>query len=69
MIQKSFGVPTEVKITSKLSDLKPLHASWIVDLYRETGMVIEGFDSAGITETVNNAQSVNEKIENPFRSH
>ena len=25
--------PTEVKITSNLSDLKPLHASWIVDLY------------------------------------
>ena len=23
--------PTEVKITSKLSHLKPLHASWIVD--------------------------------------
>ena len=70
MIQKSIGVPTEVKITSKLSDLKPLHASWIVDLYehlkKETGMVIEGFDSAGITEAVNNAQSVNEKIENPF---
>ena len=25
--------PTEVMITSKLSDLKPLHTSWIVDLY------------------------------------
>ena len=52
----------EVKITSKLSDLKPLHASWIVDLYehlkKETGMTIKGFDFAGITE----------KIENPFRS-
>ena len=64
--------PTEVKITSKLSDLKPLHASWIVDLYKhlkkETGMIIKGFDSAGITEAVNNAQSVYEKIENPFRS-
>ena len=42
--------PTEVKITSQLSDLKPLHASWIVDLYehlkKETGMIIKGFDSA-----------------------
>ena len=58
--------PTEVKITSKLSDLKPLHASWIVDLYehlkKETGVNIKGFDSAGITEAVNNAQSVYEKI-------
>ena len=63
---------TEVKITSKLSDLKPLLASWIVDLYEhlktETGMTIKGFDFAGITETVHNAQSVYEKIENPFRS-
>ena len=32
--QQSRGVDhTEVKITSKLPDLKPLHASWIVDLY------------------------------------
>ena len=64
--------PTEVKITSKLSDLKPLHASWIVDLFehlkKETGMIIKGFDSAGIPEAVNNAQFVYEKIENPFGS-
>ena len=26
--------PGEAKITSRLSDLKPLHASWIVDLYQ-----------------------------------
>ena len=32
--QLSGGVdPNEIKITSKFSDLKPLHASWIVDLY------------------------------------
>ena len=64
--------PTEVKITSKLSDLKPLHASWIVDLYellkKEAGMIIKDFDSTGITEAVNNAQSVYEKIENYFPS-
>ena len=71
--QRNQGLhPTEVKITSKLSDLKPLHASWIVDLYehwkKETGMIIKGFDSTGITEAVNNAQSVSEKIESPFES-
>ena len=71
--QRNQGLdPTEVKIPSKLSDLKPLHASWIVDLYehlkKETGMIIKGFDSTGITEAVNNAQSVSEKIENPFES-
>ena len=37
--------PTEVKITSQLSDLKPLCASWIVDLYghlkKEIGKIIK----------------------------
>ena len=32
----------------------------------ETGMIIKGFDSTGITEAVNNAQSVYEEIEHPF---
>ena len=56
---------TEVKITSKLSDLKPLHASWIVDLYehlkKETGM--KGFDSRGITE---NSKSFSKSLNNAF---
>ena len=62
--------PVEVKITSKLSDFKPLNGSWIVDFYehlkQETWMIIKGFVSAGITEAVNNARSVYEEIENPF---
>ena len=71
--QQSRGVDhTEVKITSKLPDLKPLHASWIVDLYehlkKERGIIIKVFDSAGIKEAVNNAQSVYERIWNRFRS-
>ena len=41
-------------MTSKLSDLKPLHASWIFDLYKplkkETQMIMKGIDSTGITE-------------------
>ena len=39
---------TEVKITSKLSDLKPLHASSIADFYEhlkgKTEMIIKGFN-------------------------
>ena len=71
--QQSRGVDhTEVKITSKLLDLKPLHASWIVDLYehlkKETRMIIKGFDFVGITEAVNYAQFADEKIESSFRS-
>ena len=30
-------------------------------------MIIKGFNSAGITEAVNNAQSVYEKLGNPFQ--
>ena len=63
--------PADVKISSKLSNLKPLHASWIVELYHhlsnEAEMIINGFDSAGITEAVNDANSVLEIVENPFR--
>ena len=62
----------DVKISSKLSDLKPLHNAWIVDVYNhlceEPEMIINGFDSAGVTEAVNDAQVVLEHIENPFRA-
>ena len=72
-IQLKHGIDhADVKISSKLSDLKPLHASWIVELYHhlsnEVEMIISGFDSAGITEAVNDANSVLEIVENPFRS-
>ena len=54
--------PTDVKISSKLSDLKPLNASWIVDHYdhlsNEAEMITKGFDSAGITEAVNHAHTI-----------
>lgn len=63
--------PADVKVSSKLSDLKPLHASWIVDLYKhmskEPEMIVNGFNGAGITEAVNEAKLVLEKVENPFR--
>ena len=60
---------TEVEINSKLSDLKPLHASWIVDLYehlkkkKKIGMVIKGFDSRGISE---NSKSFSKSLNNAF---
>ena len=72
-IQLKHGIdPADVKISLKLSDLKPLHASWIVELYHhlsnEAEMIINGFDSAGITEVVNDANFVLEIVENPFRN-
>ena len=63
--------PADVKVSSKLSDLKPLHARWVVDWYHyvqdEKQMIINGFDSAGISEAVHNAQQFYEMVENPFR--
>ena len=46
-----------------------MHAQWIVDLYqflrRQQEKILNGFKAAGITETVESANSV-QRIENPF---
>ena len=63
--------PTDVKISSKLSDLKPTHARWIVDWYhhviKEKEVIVRGFNSAGISEAVQNVEDIYEKSETPFR--
>ena len=48
--------PTDVKISSKLSDLKPIHAKWIVDCCL-----------MDFLKLLQNAEDIYEKIENPFR--
>ena len=62
---------TDVKISSKLSDLKLIHVIWIVDCYnhviKEKEMVVRGFNSAGISQALQNAEEIYEKRENPFR--
>ena len=69
---KSGKDPTDIKVSSKLSDLKPLHASWIVDLYKhmqgDDELILKGFKEAGIYEAINDAQEVFERVENPFRA-
>ena len=69
---KSGKDPTDIKVLSKLSDLKPLHASWIVDLYKhmqgEDELILKGFKEAGIYEAINDAQEGFERVENPFRA-
>ena len=64
-------VPTDVEISSKLSDLKPIIARWIVDWYnhviKEKEMIVRGFNSAGISEAVQNAEDIYENTENTFR--
>ena len=69
---KSGKDPTDIKVSSKLSDLKPLHASWIVDLYKhmqgEDELILKGFKDAGIYEAINDTQESFERVENPFRA-
>ena len=54
----------------KMSDLKPLHAHWVVDMYtylkQQKESILNGFDKADITEAVKSANEVFTRIENPF---
>ena len=62
--------PGDVKVSLKLSDLKPLHAKWIVEMYgylkQQKESVVKGFEKAGILEAVKMAQEVHARCENPF---
>ena len=69
--QLSNGVaPGDVKVSLKLSDLKPLHARWIVETYNhlkyQNDTIIKGFDAAGISEAITCANHVFTGVENPF---
>ena len=61
--------PCHVKIAIQLAINKPLHEKWIVELYtqmqkeQEWFQIINGFKSARISETIQNAALV---LENPF---
>ena len=63
--------PTDVWISSKLSDLKPIHVRWIVNWFnhviKEKEMTVRGFNSAGTSKAVQNAEDIYEKIENAFK--
>ena len=63
--------PPDVKVSLRLSVIKPLHAKWIVDLYHhlkaDKEMIVNGFRTAGIFEAIENAQVITEKVENPFK--
>ena len=58
--------PIDVKISSQISDLKPLHASWIVDLYHyleeEKQMIKNGFQVPGISEAVNKVWELFQRV-------
>ena len=52
-----------------LTNLKPLHARWIVELYdhlhKQKDIIVKGFESAGVLEAIVNAEAVMTCIENP----
>ena len=62
--------PGDVKVSLRLSDLKPLHAKWIVEMYgylkQQKESVVKGFEKAGILEAVKMAREVYARCENPF---
>ena len=62
--------PGDVKVSTRLSDLKPLHARWIVEMFdylkQQNESIVNGFDKAGITEAAKSANEVFSRIENPF---
>ena len=69
--QLSNGVaPGDVKVSLKLSDLKPLHARWIVETYNhlkhQNDSIINGLDAAGFSEAITCANDVFIQVENPF---
>ena len=65
--------PCDVKIDLNLGIIKPLHAKWIVELFnimkKEKEKMINGFNSAGITEAIQSAKIVSEKVENLFPAY
>ena len=62
--------PADVEVSLNLSEIKPLHAKWIYEMYEylrgRSDLVSNGFGSAGITEVVEKLNEVFERIENTF---
>ena len=63
----------DVKVSLNLSKIKPLHAKWVYEMYeylrRRSDLVLNGFESVGITEAVEKSNEVFEIIENPFLAY
>ena len=62
--------PADVKVSLVLIELKVMHAKWILELYNyschQNEIIRNGFEAASITEAVESANTVLERIENPF---
>ena len=62
--------PADAAVALNLSEIKPLHAKWIYEMYEylrgRSDLVLNGFELAGITEAVEKSNEVFERIENSF---
>ena len=62
--------PGDVKVSMKMSDLKPLHVRWTVDMHnylkQQKESILNGCGKADITETLKSANEVFASIENCF---
>ena len=62
--------PADVDVSVNLTVIKPLHVTWITqrhdNLKGRKNLIFNGFRSAGITEAVQKANEVFQRIENPF---
>ena len=62
----------DVKMALQLGIIEPLYAKWIVELYthmqNKQEKIINSFKSAGITEAIQSAGLVLERIENAFHA-
>ena len=60
----------DIQISFNLVELKVMHARWIASLYEylcdQKGIILNGFKAVGITEAVESANAVLQRIENPF---
>ena len=60
--------PADVKVSLGLIELKVMHAKWILKLYNhlwhQNKIILNGFKAASITEAVESANTVLERIEN-----
>ena len=68
-LKRGVATGTE-KVLLRMSDLKPLHARWIVEMYdylkQQKGFMLNEFYKDAITRTVKPANEVFPRIENPL---
>ena len=62
--------PAQIKVSTKITNIKPLHARWIVELYehkcKQKEIIVKGFQATGITDAITQS-TVMVRVENPYK--